>query len=465
MRRRKQKDAGYEPVVEPFPDFGWESFGADTPGEALPGTDAAAPQGVKAFNAAALAFSLIGGLAGAALAVIFNRLVIRGLLESVLNLRLCSVLMIGSAMMLTGCGALAGLYLSRAFYPARLRLNPAAGVIAALAAAALLAAGCLMQFLYSLGGVSAAVPADDYIFVIDDSGSMAGTDPENARVTSMQYLMNRLTPENRIGMIFFSDGVSYESPLSPVSEAKLSECAQAVSQLRSSGGTNLNGAIFHALGMPGAENPERLTEIVLLTDGESRWVRKKQIAKLCAEYNVRVSAIALSDAVNARVLQKITRITGGALYPVTELDGLTDAYSKVGVVSNVRDLLGLRTGADHGNLWLALLRLLSWALMGAIAGLAMMLAVRGEPRHVPLVTAGAGLAFGAVLEILNLMWWSGMNGNMLLIPMVCIPVLFYRKEPACGLGGISVGWTQQEPDRDAERLNSNQGDDKTIYRL
>ena len=427
------------------------------------------PQGVKTFNAEALIFGLIGGFVGAVLAIILNALVIRGLLDPDLNLHICQILMIGSGMMLTGTGAMAGVFLSGMAYPTRLRLNPSAGLILGIAAVALMGTGCLMQFLYSLGGVSIAVPADDYVFVIDDSGSMSSTDPQNARVSSLGHMVDRFTEDNQIGLVFFNEGIVFESQMEPMSAAKANECKMAVNMLRNSGGTNLGNAIGHALNMQGVNDPDRLTEIVLLTDGQSGWINTKEIVKLCNQYNVRISAIALSNAINAGVLQRITRMTGGALYPVEKLDDLLDVYSKIGVVSNVRDLLGIRSGTDHGSFWLGLLRVLSWALAGAIVGMALMLAIDSEPRHVPMIMTGAGVLFGVLLELFNLLWLDGTifstNWKMLLVPMIFIPILFYMKEKEIVFSGMQIDWPQQSANnKHANKLNTNQ-DDHMNYRL
>lgn len=128
---------------------------------------------------------------------------------------------------------------------------------------------------------------------------------------------------------------------------------------------------------------------------------------------------------------------------VEDIDHLTDAYSKLAMVSTCRDLLGLRRGRDHSSPLLMLFRVLAWTIIGAAIGLSMLLLLNPHPYlQVLLVCAVAGLLFGVLMEIANAFWWDltlfGANSKILGLPVLCVAILFYRKKGERS-GGAVIG--------------------------
>jgi Ca-activated chloride channel family protein len=105
----------------------------------------------------------------------------------------------------------------------------------------------------------------DLLFVIDVSGSMAGTSIEQARAALLQGL-DRLRSGDRFGIVAFND--EFETFLPETVSAtpdRLAEGRRFVSGLGASGGTEMLPALEHAMALP--RLPGFVREIVLLTDG------------------------------------------------------------------------------------------------------------------------------------------------------------------------------------------------------
>ncbi len=105
----------------------------------------------------------------------------------------------------------------------------------------------------------------DLLFVIDVSGSMAGTSIQQARAALLQGL-DRLRCGDRFGIVAFSNGFRPFLPETvSATPEHLAEGRGFVGGLGAGGGTEMLPALEHAMAMPRATGFVR--EIVLLTDG------------------------------------------------------------------------------------------------------------------------------------------------------------------------------------------------------
>lgn len=105
----------------------------------------------------------------------------------------------------------------------------------------------------------------ELIFVIDVSGSMAGTSIEQARRALLQGL-DRLAAGDRFNVVAFNHGVTpfRPEPL-PATAENLAAGRRFVSGLQADGGTEMLPALRLTLAQP--RGPEHLRYVVLLTDG------------------------------------------------------------------------------------------------------------------------------------------------------------------------------------------------------
>jgi Ca-activated chloride channel family protein len=112
---------------------------------------------------------------------------------------------------------------------------------------------------------SAPPPPREAIFVIDTSGSMAGSSLPQARA-ALRLGLDGLRPEDRFNVIQFNSYTSalFNSPR-PADAVNLERARRYVAGLQAEGGTQMMSAIEAAL--DGAAGGGRLRQVVFLTDG------------------------------------------------------------------------------------------------------------------------------------------------------------------------------------------------------
>jgi Ca-activated chloride channel family protein len=105
----------------------------------------------------------------------------------------------------------------------------------------------------------------EVVFVIDSSGSMAGPSIEQAR-RALALAIERLESDALFNVIDFdSTATSLWPEARQATAASRSEAEAWVGALQADGGTNIASAL--ELALDGASNPDRLRQVVFLTDG------------------------------------------------------------------------------------------------------------------------------------------------------------------------------------------------------
>jgi Ca-activated chloride channel homolog len=112
---------------------------------------------------------------------------------------------------------------------------------------------------------SADIPAREYIFVIDVSGSMDGF-PLNTAKQLLRDLIGQLRPSDMFNIVLFAgDSTVFSERSLPANQQNLSNAIRLIEQQRGSGGTELLAAIQNAMSLPRQASVSR--SIVLVTDG------------------------------------------------------------------------------------------------------------------------------------------------------------------------------------------------------
>ncbi|HEV7305529.1 MAG TPA: marine proteobacterial sortase target protein [Ensifer sp.] len=107
----------------------------------------------------------------------------------------------------------------------------------------------------------------EIVFVIDNSGSMAGPSMEQAK-ESLALAISRLRPEDRFNVIRFDDTMSVHFPsLVDATPDRREDAIAYVRALTADGGTEMLPALEAALGTQGPVAPGALRQVVFLTDG------------------------------------------------------------------------------------------------------------------------------------------------------------------------------------------------------
>jgi Ca-activated chloride channel family protein len=109
------------------------------------------------------------------------------------------------------------------------------------------------------------IPAREYIFVVDVSGSMNGFPLETSKQL-LRDLIGQLRPSDLFNVVLFAGDASALSEKSlPATQENVAEAIRLLEEQRGSGGTELLAAVKQAMSLPREENISR--SIVLVTDG------------------------------------------------------------------------------------------------------------------------------------------------------------------------------------------------------
>jgi Ca-activated chloride channel homolog len=112
---------------------------------------------------------------------------------------------------------------------------------------------------------NAEIPAREYIFVVDVSGSMSGF-PLNTAKRLLQDLIGQLRPSDLFNVVLFAGGSSLLSPRSlQASQGNIDHALRLIDGQQSGGGTELLAAVKEAMSLP--RNTEISRSVVLVTDG------------------------------------------------------------------------------------------------------------------------------------------------------------------------------------------------------
>lgn len=179
----------------------------------------------------------------------------------------------------------------------------------------------LMTCLASFPLLVTATSDPELHVLIDVSGSMKKTDPENLRVPALRLLSDLLPEQSRVRVDLFGNRIT---PVLPASRAKPETKAamrEAAGKIRSNEPFTDIPAALEAVNEGWGENTQR--NIILLSDGKvdispeegfnQRATRRLQdeVIPALAEAEIQVHTVALSDDADQEMLAQIAERTGG----------------------------------------------------------------------------------------------------------------------------------------------------------
>ncbi len=188
-----------------------------------------------------------------------------------------------------------------------------------------------------VGGVAGLRP--DVRLLIDISGSMKQSDPDNLRAPALE-LMVRLLPDGaRAGVWSFGETVETLVPHGEVNAEWRARAQRAVAEIDNSGQrTNIPAALEAATYDIGSIDPGYRVSVVLLTDGKvdlsQSPMRNAAAARTLLEVTapelgatgIPVHTIALSDEADWAFLRSLARETDGIAEKAETADRLTEIY-------------------------------------------------------------------------------------------------------------------------------------------
>ena len=187
----------------------------------------------------------------------------------------------------------------------------------------------------------------EVVFVLDHSGSMAGASIEQARA-ALKLALARLRPTDSFNVVRFNHQTDSLFPASaPATPQHLAEAERYVDTIRADGGTEMLPALLRAL--DGGERPDRLRQVVFLTDGAVG--NEAQLFRAIRERlgDSRLFTIGIGSAPNSYFMREAARLGRGTF---TYIRDPTEVQRKMTVLFRKLEspvLADLRLELDGGG--------------------------------------------------------------------------------------------------------------------
>ncbi len=232
----------------------------------------------------------------------------------------------------------------------------------------------LLEFLYELDPKQKIVEPSSYIFVIDESGSMSGNDPEGLRYDAILEIMD--SPENTLPYMVYAFS-SEPRILRDMGELTSNEPEIPIT---CDGSTAIGETILRILQdykegkWDGGDNPK----IIFLTDGFATdlddgflWFKGNipEFNNALEEYSdcgISISTVGLGS-VDTELMRKMAETTGGVFISVDQATDLTAAMDTAATSYADRNLLSVRYMRHMDGLF-GLFRIIFLSLIGALIG-------------------------------------------------------------------------------------------------
>lgn len=191
-------------------------------------------------------------------------------------------------------------------------------------------------------GKAAKILPSDVRVLIDVSGSMKQTDPQNLRKPALDLIVRLLPDKSRAGVWTFGNSVNMLVPLRTVDAAWRKEAAPKAQSINSVAmytniGKGLEEVSFDRKNL----NPDYRTHIILLTDGVvdvgkdalgNSTERKRILAEILPDLKAagyRVHTIALSSNADMELMKKLSLATDGVFTTATSAEQLMSVFLKI----------------------------------------------------------------------------------------------------------------------------------------
>ena len=162
----------------------------------------------------------------------------------------------------------------------------------------------------------------EMLYMIDVSGSMAGTSIEQAREALLQAL-NRLGPCDRFGILEFSSGYGeFAAEPLPATSENLAAARDYVRHLEAGGGTEMLPALLHLMRKP--QIPGYLRHIVLLTDGDLGNEDEIFAALRSDLGDARLYTVAIGSAPNLFLATKMAQFGRGTFTHIADIGEISE---------------------------------------------------------------------------------------------------------------------------------------------
>ena len=269
--------------------------------------------------------------------------------------------------------------------------------------------GDIFQFIYGLGETEQiAMDAKEFIVMIDNSGSTAGTDPQQERFSSVVQFVENMNLGSSIMITIFSDDAELVFPMTQKYQGMEKDVEVVLSRYSADGGTNMQGALEISLCNYRASSDKAVA--MLFSDGESS-IDVNGITQAYQDVEVPIFTISFAGTASGgrRLLKKLADKSDGAYLEIGEGLGFLDSYQKVQNYEVKRILLDSRIYRETGKIGYTILRIILLTILVAALGpvLAILLDSEEILRKNTLLRIGLGLLSGLVMEFGFRAYFSG----------------------------------------------------------
>ena len=362
VKRNSQSGRGYQSAFGQYQAPGTHSPYSSSPstfGSPQPGSYKQKPRTTESLHIVLLVMTLIGGL----VLQIISSLIYNGAVSSMPRSLLIGIMFLILSVGLTLLVSINKTAISNKLEFLGLPPFAAAGALIVV----IFLAATLFQFLYGLGISKAYTEPTSYVFLIDNSGSMEDSDPDQVRYDAVDEIMKDKDEDFPYMIYTFSDSLELVRDMAPKSKG------HGDFRKEPFGGTSirtsLDGIIdqYNDKKWEGGDHPR----VVMLTDGFATDIGMfSNIGKVLKKYNkegISISTVGLGY-VDENLMKQIANDTGGAFIQVDDVSLLADAMKTAAVTHTDRDLLSAR---PHGrlNALYGILRIIFLTLLGFLVGL------------------------------------------------------------------------------------------------
>ena len=170
------------------------------------------------------------------------------------------------------------------------------------------------------------IPAREYLFVIDVSGSMSGYPLDTAKLL-VKNLIGGLRPTDAFNVLFFAGDseVLSETPV-PATQEHIRRAVKMIAKSKGGGGTELKKAMSRAMNLPKQEGVSRT--MVVITDGYIQ--AEREVFELIQQNlnHTNVFAFGIGSSVNRYLIEGMAKAGQGAPFVVTRADEAKEAADK-----------------------------------------------------------------------------------------------------------------------------------------
>lgn len=198
----------------------------------------------------------------------------------------------------------------------------------------------VLAYFLSIAAVADQAKNSDVRLVIDISGSMKKTDPNNLRKPAVDLILRLLPDKSKASIWTFGQSVNMLVPHRVVDDAWRKEAVSKADSINSIAlYTNIGAALEKAASIK--SDPDYQTHIILLTDGvvdinPEAVVNMKERSRILKEVlpdiktvNYKIHTIALSDAADQELMKKLALGTDGVNQIAQNADELMSAFLRI----------------------------------------------------------------------------------------------------------------------------------------